>query len=130
MADEYYKIPDEPQFSLDDIRKVQNNDPVNAETVVNPLIMWILENIAAVHKNSTNVAISATPPAKGPALWFCSDREWRPEQDAVVATAILGDPAEAESAAVTGEVNDVVYPVINATVSEEGGQIVATIEES
>lgn len=48
----------------------------------------------------------------------------------MVATAVLGDPAEAESAAVTGEVNDVVYPVINATVSEEGGQIVATIEES
>lgn len=86
--------------------------------------------VAETKKSSMSFVIGATPPAKGPALWFCSDREWRPEQDAVVATAVLGDPAEAESAAVTGEVNDVVYPVINATVSEEGGQIVATIEES
>lgn len=52
MAEECYKIPANPSYSLDNIRKLQNRDPVNAETVVNPLVMRILENIAAVRKDA------------------------------------------------------------------------------
>ena len=50
MADEYYVIPENPRYSIDDIRKIQNSDPVNAQTIVNPLILRILENIAAVYR--------------------------------------------------------------------------------
>ena len=48
MAEEFYIIPENPQYSIDDIRKLQNSDPVNAQTILNPLILRILENIAAV----------------------------------------------------------------------------------
>ena len=30
----------------------------------------------------------------------------------------------------TGEVNHVVYPVLNATLSEEGGNLIATLEQN
>ena len=128
MAEQYYIITDDPQYSIDDIRKLQNSDPVNAQTIVNPLIVRILENIAAVHDASVRVVSSATPPAKGPALWFCSDPAWRPEPERV-ALAMLGDPAGAAEADVTGELNNVLYPVLNATLSEEGGNLVATLEQ-
>lgn len=94
------------------------------EVVTGETVTQTVENALAGY-----AVISPTPPAAGPALWFCSDPGWRPAKEAV-ATAILGDPADADKADVTGEVNDVVYPVLNATVSGEGGRIVATIEET
>ena len=48
MAEEYYQIPDDPQYSIDKIRKLQNSDPASAEETFNPLISRILENIAAL----------------------------------------------------------------------------------
>lgn len=129
MAEEFYIIPENPQYSIDDIRKLQNSDPVNAQTIVNPLILRILENIAALHRQAVNVVVSALPPKTGPALWFCPDPAWKPEPD-VEALAMLGDPSGAEDAEVTGEVNEIVYPVLNATVAEEGGQLYATLEQS
>ena len=128
MAEQYYSIPENPQYDIQTIRKLQNSDPVNAQTIVNPLIARILENIAAVHNASVRVVSSATPPAKGPALWFCTDPSWRPEPECV-ALAMLGDPADAAEADVTGELNSVLYPVLNATLSEEGGNLVATLEQ-
>lgn len=131
MAEEFYKLPENPRYSIDDIRKLQDSDPARAETVFNPLIMRILENIAAVHKGATNAVISPRPPAEGPVLWFCSDPAWRPgtPETGLVATAILGDPADADKADATAEVNDVAYPILNATVSQEGGGVVVTIEQ-
>ena len=82
MAEQYYSIPENPQYDIQTIRKLQNSDPVNAQTIVNPLIARILENIAAVHDASLRVVSSATPPAKGPALWFCTDPSWRPSRSA------------------------------------------------
>ena len=125
----YYPVPGDPVYDLSQIRRIENSDPVNAEQIVNPVIEKLIENIAAVHSGSTNIVVSARPPIGGPALWFCTDRDWRPEPE-IVATAILGDPADADAADVTSEVNSVVYPVLNATISEKDGTIVAVIEQS
>lgn len=75
------------------------------------------------------VVVSDTPPEHGPAIWFCSDKTWRPTRE-VYAEAVLGDPSGAADAVVTGEVNEIVYPVLNATVTEEGGNLIATLEQS
>ena len=47
MADENYTLPEVPVYR-EAIRKVLNEDPVNAEEVLNPLVQALLENIAAV----------------------------------------------------------------------------------
>lgn len=130
MEEEFYIIPEDPQYSIDDIRKLKTSDPASAEGTFNPLILRILENIAAVYqKGAANAVISPTPPAAGPALWFCPDPNWRPGAEPV-ATAILGDPAEADKADAVADVYDTKYPILNATVAEEGGSVVATIRQS
>ena len=128
MAEQYYSIPENPQYDIQTIRKLQNSDPVNAQTIVNPLIARILENIAAVHNASVRVVSSATPPAKGPALWFCTDPAWRPEPERV-ALAMLGDPADADSYPVQSIVNETVYPVMNSDVSVEGDTLIVTLNQ-
>lgn len=49
MATEFYSIPENPQYD-DKIRRIKNDDPVNAETIVNPIIEAIMRNTAAVKK--------------------------------------------------------------------------------
>lgn len=48
MAEEYYQIPENPEYDIDRIRKLLNSDPGNAETVFNPIILRLLTNIAAL----------------------------------------------------------------------------------
>jgi hypothetical protein len=78
------------------------------------------------------VTVSKTPPSKGPTFWFCSDKNWKPsddDDDAVVATAELGDPEDADEAPATAEINGVEYPIPDTEVTEEeDGQVVATIQ--
>lgn len=50
MNEEFFKIPENPQYVIDRIRKILNSDPVNAEKIVNPVILQILESIAAVRE--------------------------------------------------------------------------------
>ena len=47
MADTYYNIPENPEYNAE-IRKIQNSDPVNADTIVNPVIQQLLTNIISV----------------------------------------------------------------------------------
>lgn len=44
MADPVYILPGNPAYRTD-IRKLQNSDPANAETIFNPLFQAVLENI-------------------------------------------------------------------------------------
>lgn len=44
MADPIYTMPGDPAYRTD-IRKLQNSDPANAETIFNPLFQAVLENI-------------------------------------------------------------------------------------
>lgn len=44
MADEFYGLPDNPVYH-EEIRRIQNGDRVNAETVLNPVFQALLDNI-------------------------------------------------------------------------------------
>jgi len=48
MAEEYYKIPKDPQYRADAIRKLQDSDPASATLIFNPLIEAMLESLAHV----------------------------------------------------------------------------------
>ena len=52
MAEEYYKIPKDPQYRAAAIRKLQDSDPASATLIFNPLIEAMLESLAhvQVHK--------------------------------------------------------------------------------
>ena len=52
MAEEYYKIPKDPQYRAAAIRKLQDSDPASATLIFNPLIEALLESLAhvQVHK--------------------------------------------------------------------------------
>ena len=120
----------------DTIKVTETTDTNHADNI-NAAPKRVFENTVAnrrdieeLKKNILPIYVGPTPPTSGPALWFCDDPNWEPDKEQAVATAILGDPADAEKADVTSEVNDVVYPVINATVTEEGGTVVATVEQS
>lgn len=43
MSESVYSFTQNPSYH-DEIRKIQNTDPVNAETILNPLIEKMLEN--------------------------------------------------------------------------------------
>ncbi len=47
MADIHYTFSEAPVYHTD-IRRFQNTDPVNAETVVNPVIQRLIDNIHAI----------------------------------------------------------------------------------
>ena len=48
MAEEYYKIPENPEYRAAAIRKLQDSDPASATLVFNPLIEAMLESLAHV----------------------------------------------------------------------------------
>ncbi|WP_322176824.1 hypothetical protein, partial [Acutalibacter caecimuris] len=48
MAEEYYKIPKDPQYRAAAIRKLQDSDPASATLIFNPLIEAMLESLAHV----------------------------------------------------------------------------------
>lgn len=64
MADEKYVLPQDPQYRVNDMRKLQDTDPVNASEVVNPtLIEPILESVEYLNKHKAEL----TPDGKVPA---------------------------------------------------------------
>lgn len=65
---EKYVIPENPRYRVEDMRKLQDRDPVSASVIVNPtLIEPILESIAHVHQQANSLAarIDLTIPAEG-----------------------------------------------------------------
>lgn len=75
MADENYVLPETPEYDPT-IRKIQNEDPVNAEESLNPVLLKMMTNIAAVK----GIADGKQDPLSGTAgqvLGF--DAEGRPQ---------------------------------------------------
>lgn len=65
---EKYTIPNTPRYRVEDMRKLQDRDPVSASLIVNPtLIEPILESIHHVHRQVNNLAarMELTIPAEG-----------------------------------------------------------------
>ena len=50
MAEEFYQLPESPVYNAETIRKIRDNDPVRASTIVNPVISRLIENTHAVKK--------------------------------------------------------------------------------
>lgn len=48
MAEEYYRLPEAPVYNAEEIRKIQDSDPVRASTIVNPVVERLIENTHAV----------------------------------------------------------------------------------
>lgn len=64
MADEKYVLPQDPQYRADNMRKLQDTDPVNASEVVNPtLIEPILESLAYLNKHKAELTADGKVPA-------------------------------------------------------------------
>ncbi len=65
MAEEKYVIPEEPQYRVPDIRKLQDSDPVIASEIMNPtLIEPILESIAYHEKHKAELSEDGKIPAE------------------------------------------------------------------
>lgn len=75
MADKNYEIPENPIYDPV-IRRIQNEDPVNAEEVLNPILEKLVENIAAVKETADGKQAPLTG-APGQVLGF--DAEGRPQ---------------------------------------------------
>ncbi len=103
MADIHYTFSEAPVYHMD-IRRFQNTDPVNAETVVNSVIQQLIDNIhapvvpaaaalgaaAPVGKTSLGAAAQAAPAGAAEAV---------PGAAAVVRASGGGAPAAAAGAA-------------------------------
>ena len=52
MPEQYYTAPENPVYDAEHIRKILDSDPVQASTIVNPVIEKMIENTAAVKKQT------------------------------------------------------------------------------
>ena len=48
MAEEFYTVPESPEYNAGAIRKIQDTDPVRASTIVNPVVQQMITNTHAV----------------------------------------------------------------------------------
>ena len=48
MAEEFYTVPESPEYNAAAIRKIQDTDPVRASTIVNPVVQQMITNTHAV----------------------------------------------------------------------------------
>ena len=48
MADQFYTVPETPEYNTEGIRKILDTDPVRASTVVNPVLERMMANTQAV----------------------------------------------------------------------------------
>lgn len=57
MAERYYTVPEEPEYD-ELIRRIENGDPVNAEDILNPVIIRLIENTAAVKRQADRLLLA------------------------------------------------------------------------
>lgn len=62
MADEKYTIPDNPQYIISDIRKLQDTDPASATQTFNPLIEALVETLAYLQKHKAGLDATGKVP--------------------------------------------------------------------
>ena len=48
MAEEFYTVPESPEYNAAAIRKIQDTDPVRASTIVNPVVQQMI-NLSLIH---------------------------------------------------------------------------------
>lgn len=55
MAEEYYKIPENPEYRAAAIRKLQDSDPASATKTFNPVFEPILESVEYLNKHKAGL---------------------------------------------------------------------------
>lgn len=74
MADETYKIPEDPQYQIEEIRKLQDSDLASATGTFNPLIQKILESIAHVNRHKAQLSEEGkVPPEQLPEMDYAQN---------------------------------------------------------
>ena len=64
MAEEFYTVPESPEYNAAAIRKIQDTDPVRASTIVNPVVQQMINNTHAVKKQADQNSQSAAAAAE------------------------------------------------------------------
>lgn len=64
MAEEFYTVPESPEYNATAIRKIQDTDPVRASTIVNPVVQQMINNTHAVKKQADQNGQSAAAAAE------------------------------------------------------------------
>ena len=64
MAEEFYTVPESPEYNAAAIRKIQDTDPVRASTIVNPVVQQMINNTHAVKKQADQNGQSAAAAAE------------------------------------------------------------------
>ena len=64
MAEEFYTVPENPEYNAAAIRKIQDTDPVRASTIVNPVVQQMINNTHAVKKQADQNGQSAAAAAE------------------------------------------------------------------
>lgn len=71
MADEKYPIQKDPAYRAADIRRIQNEDPINAEESLNPVIEAVLECLQFLYLNRASLdGAGKVPSSQLPAMDF------------------------------------------------------------
>ena len=64
MAEEFYTVPESPEYNAAAIRKIQDTDPVRASTIVNPVVQQMINNTHAVKKQADQNGRSEERPVR------------------------------------------------------------------
>ena len=64
MAEEFYQVPENPEYDAASIRKIQDTDPVRASTIVNPVVLQMIANTHAVKKQADQNTLAVAAAAE------------------------------------------------------------------
>lgn len=101
MAEEFYTVPESPEYNAASIRKIQDTDPVRASTIVNPVVLQMIANTHAVKKQAdqNTLAVAAAAEAAEDADEKATEALEAAQSAAQIATQAGTDASNALTAA-------------------------------
>ena len=101
MAEEFYQVPENPEYDAASIRKIQDTDPVRASTIVNPVVLQMIANTHAVKKQAdqNTLAVAAAAEAAEDADEKATEALEAAQSAAQIATQAGTDASNALTAA-------------------------------
>ena len=64
MAEEFYQLPESPEYNAEAIRKIQDTDPVRASTIINPVVLQMIVNTHVVKKQADQNTLAVAAAAE------------------------------------------------------------------
>ena len=101
MAEEFYPLPESPEYNAEAIRKIQDTDPVRASTIINPVVQQMITNTHAVKKQAdqNTLAVAAAAEAAEDAGEKAAEALEAAQSAAQIATQAGTDASNALTAA-------------------------------